>query len=134
MKYTTEQLLHINKHTGMRFCVVKDGITTNLQTGEIIPTEHISYQRIWPDGQYGLGEMTCDNAMPTGFNEDTLESNPRIENPTEADKDKYQCRIGRRAPLCTMYSPTKCAVHSINEIGKYKEHIHFDQLIALSGV
>lgn len=134
MVYTDNQLNWMHKHLGRSFCRVTDGVMTNVHTGEVIPLGLTIYQKVWSDGQYELGEMTCGNAMPTGFNEETLESNPKIENPTKADKDKYQCRVGRHAPLCGMYSPKKCAVYSIDRIGKYQVQIDLEKLIAISGV
>ena len=130
-KYTVPQLEWLHANFDLSFCEVIDGVMRNVHTKEVIPIELTSYQKTRPDGQYQLGEATCGGSMPMGTNQETLESNPDIEDPTEEDRDKYQCRVGRRAPMCTEYAPSKCAVYSIDKIGRYDERVSVDKLIAL---
>lgn len=124
-----KEQVFLNDKLGMKLCKVENGCATNPITGEIIDTDTIMYQTLPKDGLYEIGEMTCGGALPTGFNEETLESNPEIENPTEKDKEKYQCRVSRRAPKCDMYSKAKCAVYSLTPLGKYTMHISLDKLL-----
>lgn len=132
--YTNAQLDWVHKQTGKTFCSAESGVITNIHTGQIVPENHIQKGKAHADGKYELCKYTCGDGMPMGFNRKLLKSEPAIENPTEADKDKYQCRIGRHAPLCTMYEPGTCAVYGFDAIGRYQVHIDFKDLVALSGI
>lgn len=103
----------------MLFAEAKDGILTNLKTNQKIPTEHIIYQKAPKDGVFLLHECTCDGSLGAEMKK------------TPENIKEYQCQIGRRAPLCDSYIETKCAVYSLEEIGKLTIRINFNDLIAI---
>lgn len=61
------KLIRISKITGSKFAELKDGVTTHLISGEVIPPEHVHIPTWWkrtgksnPDGLYSIYEYTCD--------------------------------------------------------------------------
>lgn len=92
-----DKLKKISKITGITFAEIKDGITSHLISGEVIPDEHINKTNRMkvtghsrPDGVYRISEATCDG----GTNND--------------------CSIGSPSPKCVenkCYSKNKCAVY-----------------------
>lgn len=98
-----EELLLLSRITGMLFAEVKDGVTTMLSTGKEIPLAHHARQERPIDGFYLLSEATCAGSLTNG-------KGGKFQDTPENRAD-FQCQVGRRAPRCGMYSPTKCAVY-----------------------
>ena len=67
MKDKLTKMIKISKLTGIKFAELKDGITTHLISGEVIPSELVFIPTWWiregktrADGIYRLIEYTCD--------------------------------------------------------------------------
>ncbi|AUR85957.1 hypothetical protein NVP1081O_222 [Vibrio phage 1.081.O._10N.286.52.C2] len=126
-KFTESQLNWLHTSLGKSFAVVANGVVTNAHTGEIIPSSLLyQYSNPRKDGQYELCEMTCGGSLTNGRGGKFKD--------TPENREKFQCRIGRRAPKCTAYSPSKCAIYQLEQIGRYSESISIDKLIALANV
>lgn len=88
---TKELLKQIMRFTNIRYAEVKNSVCTNLFTGEIIPIEHLAYQKIPRTGDdlYKLTPATCDGS----------------------------CEIGKPAKKCIaaeIVSKSKCAVYFLD--------------------
>lgn len=73
---------------------VKDGVVINHTDKNLIPVQHIEYQRPPRDGIYYATEATCGGGSKSG------------------------CSVGSPQKECigTCYSPQKCAVYSLLEM------------------
>ena len=125
-KLTNEEMNFLREETGMNFAVIRDGIVTNQLSGEIIPVELLSYQRVRPDGVYRMTEATCGGGMTNGKGKDI--------NPTPESIERYQCRVGRRNPKCTMYSTLKCAVYCFGKVDAFTLSIKPTDLLKMVGI
>lgn len=115
----TEQAKMLHQLIGREYAEVKDGKVTNMVTGKVIPVKHIAYGKIPEDGVYCLSEATCGGSMASN------------KEPTVENLEKYQCRVGRRAPLCSMYSKNKCAVYGLFPYEKQSVSIDVQKLMEL---
>jgi hypothetical protein len=102
------QLRFLSTHFNKEYAIVKNGIPSHALTKEIIPDNHVNKYFDYSDGVYELSKSTCGDALPLGMDKGDAK-------PTQENKDKYQCRIGRRAPKCEVYSKGKCAVYSFSD-------------------
>lgn len=121
------QIKFLSNNFGKEYAKVESGVVKKALTGEIIPKEHITKYFNYKDGLYELGECTCDGSLTLGTGKGKAE-------PTEENKEKYQCRIGRRAPKCDMYAKGKCAVYSFSGVDDYKINISATDLIKIFNI
>lgn len=93
----------IKKLTGKTFARVYNGQAIQQDTGLVIPDEHIA--KMPKCGLYELSPATCGGSIPSGYDEDhgVIKAEDTPEN-----RDKFQCRIGRRAPMCQSYTANEC--------------------------
>jgi len=120
------QIKFLTENFDNKYCVVKDGIATHALSGELIPTEHIIYSKTYPDGVYELSESTCGGSMTNG--------NGGEFEPTEENKELYQCRIGRTAPKCWSNKARKCGVYSFVDVDRCSLNVKASELIKIVGI
>lgn len=120
---TKDEARLLAKMSGEIYAEVIDGVTTNVVNGEVIPTKHLFNRRQIKNGIHRLSEYTCGGALPNGKGSDLKETPENLE--------KYQCRVGRHAPKCTMYSKDKCAKYSSEPAEMYTLTFSPTDLIAL---
>lgn len=105
----------------MRF---DNGQHIDCSTNEVIDSDVIfdHYHSLAP-GYYSLVEYTCGGSVvsPSGKTLGT-------QAPQHL-KDKFQCRVGRRAPHCRSYHPNKCAKYGAEPLNKTTLRINVEQLI-----
>ena len=71
--------------------------------------------------------MTCGGALPLGGTRGKARA-------TEENKEKYQCRVGRRAPKCDAYADGKCAVYSFEDIDDNPVNLNASEIIKLFNI
>jgi hypothetical protein len=123
------QIEFLSVNFGRKYAMIKNGVATHALSGELISSEHLrtDFKELKkPDGIYDLGEATCDGALP-------LLNGGKAE-PTEENKLKYQCKIGRHAPECEMYNRNKCAIYSLTHFDKYELHAKPSELIKMFNI
>jgi hypothetical protein len=119
---TPNQVQTLKDTFDLHLATIKHGVAVDVHTNQVIPDEHIFCKDFLKDGLYSLSRMTCDDAIIGKKN------NKRMK-PTQENKDLYQCRVGRRAPNCSMYAPGKCAVYRFEDVSNDVVKVSTSQLI-----
>ena len=120
------QLNWLNEKFGNQYARIKNGVAILVHTGEQIPVDNMAYQNVKADGVYRLSEATCDRAIPNG-------KGGRMEATTE-NLEKFQCKVGRRAPKCHAYSKQKCAVYFFESVDSLPLSVKPSELIKICNI
>lgn len=100
-----ELLKAIEKTTEYRFAECVDGIVTTVETGLIIPKEHMAYFKPPKEGFYEISKYVCEGSKKGG------------------------CDIGKPSKSCIdrkIYNPKKCSVYGFEKITNFI--ISFEQI------